>query len=191
MPLPFEESLIRVVFEIVNQSSFLRLITIFLGSVLPWIIIIWFIISLFRVQGFRLKFYYFALAVISIIISRVLIVGIINKIFYFSRPFEAFDISPIISHALTSGLLSGYMAVLMPIVLIFFLIHKKSGVIIMSLVFFVGIARIAAGVYWSSTVLAGLILGALSFLLVKIILLPNLSILFICPPKTDEKREVF
>jgi len=190
MPLPFEESLIRVIFEIVNQSSFLRLITIFFGSVLPWIIIIWFIISLFRVQSFRLKFYYFALATISIIISRVLIVGTIHKIFYFPRPFEVFDVSPIISHAFTSGLLSGYMAILVPIALIFLSIHKKLGAIAVLLVFLVGIARMAAGVYWFSAVLIGLLLGALSFLLVKMILLPTLSVDLSNTTGIDEKKDM-
>jgi len=174
MTLPFEEYLIKAVFEIVNQSSFLRLIVIFLGSILPWIIIIWFITAVLYIKSFKLKFYYFAVAIISVIISRGFIVETIHNIFYFPRPFEVFGITPIISSAFTSGLLSEHIALLTPIVLAFLLMHKKSGIVATSLVILVGIAGVAAGVYWVSALLFGLFIGALSFLFVKKIL-PSIS----------------
>jgi len=174
MALPFEEYLIKAVFEIVNQSSFLRLIVIFLGSILPWIIIIWFITTVLYIKSFKLKFYYFAIAIISIIISRGFIVETVHSIFYFPRPFEVFGVTPIISSALTSGLLSGYMALLAPIALTFLLIHKKSGIVAISLVILAGIAGAVAGIYWISALLSGLFIGALSFLFIKKIL-PSIS----------------
>ena len=190
MPFPFEEYLIRTVFEIVNQSSFLRLIVIFLGSILPWIIIAWFIVVIFRIQSFKLKFYYFALAIISIVISRGFITGIIHNFFYFSKPFEVLDVSPIISHTLTSGLLSGYMAILAPIIFIFISIHKKPGTMAALFTVFVGAAQIAAGAYWISAILIGLLVGSLSFFFVRMILPSVSSLNFVLPISTSDKKDL-
>jgi len=187
MTLPFEEYIIKAVFEIVNQSSFLRLIVIFLGSILPWIIIIWFITTVLYIKSFKLKFYYFAIAIISIIVSRGFIVETVHNIFYFPRPFEVFGITPIISSALSSGLLSEYMALLIPVALAFLLIHKKSGILAISLVILVGIAGVAAGVYWTLSLLFGLFIGALSFFFVKKILPSISSIAFDITSKAIEK----
>ena len=185
MPFPLEESLIRAIFEIVNQSSFLRLIIIFLGSILPWIIIIWFIITIFCIRSFKLKFYYFSIAIISAIMARGLIAAVIHNFFYIPRPFEVFDATPIISHPLTSGLISGYMALLVPIVFAFIFINKQSGIIASLLVILAGIARVVAGIYWGSALLAGILIGALSFLFVKKILLPVVPTIIVAP-KADE-----
>ena len=190
MPFPFEEYLIKTVFEIVNQSSFLRLITVFLGSILPWAIIIWFIIAVLSVSSFKLKFYYFALAIISIVISRGLITGIIHNFFYFPKPLEALGVSPIISYTLTSGLLSGYMVILAPIIFIFISIHKKLGAIAALFTVFIGVAQIAAGAYWISAILIGLLAGSLSFFFVKMILPSVASLNFILPINTDDKKDL-
>jgi len=187
MPLPLEESLIKAVFEIANQSSFLRLIIIFAGSILPWIIIIWFITTIFYIRSFKLKFYYFSIAVISSIMARGLITAVIHNIFYIPRPFEVFDVTPIISHPLTSGLISGYMAFLIPIALTFILINKQSGIAASLLVILVGIARVVAGVCWGSALLAGILIGALSFLFVKKII-PSVVSTITIAPKADEYK---
>ena len=187
MTLPFEEYLIKAVFEIVNQSSFLRLIVIFLGSALPWIIIIWFITTVLYIKSFKLKFYYFAIAIISVIISRGFIVEAVHNVFYFPRPFEVFNVTPITSSALTSGLLSEYMALLIPVALVFVLINKKSGIVAISLVILTGIAGTAAGIYWISALLFGLFIGILSFLFVKKILPSISSIVPDILPKVIEK----
>jgi len=190
MPFPFEEYLIRTVFEIVNQSSFLRLIVIFLGSILPWAIMAWLVVVIFHIQSFKLKFYYFTLAIISIIISRGLITGIIHNFFYFSKPFEVLGVSPVISYTLTSGLLSGYMAILAPIIFIFISIHKKIGTMAALFTIFVGVAQIAAGAYWISAILIGLLAGSLSFFFVKMILPSVSSLNFVLPINTGDKKDL-
>jgi len=185
MPIPLEESLIKAVFEIVSQSSFLRLIIIFVGSILPWIIIIWFITTIFYIRSFKLKFYYFSIAVISSIMAHGLITAVIHKFFYFPRPFEVFNVTPIIPHSLTSGLISEHMAFLIPIALTFIFINKQSGIAASLLVILVGIARVVAGVCWGSALLAGMLIGALSFLFIKKIIPPAISTIIIAP-NTDE-----
>ncbi len=185
MPFSLEESLIKAVFEIANQSSFLRLIVIFLGSILPWIIIIWFIATIFYIRSFKLKFYYFAIAVISSIMARGFIAIVIHNFFYIPRPFEVFDVKPIISHSLTSGLISEHMTFLIPIALTFIFINKQFGIMASLLVIFAGIARIVAGIYWGSAFFLGILIGALSFLFVKKNLLPVVPTIIVAP-KADE-----
>ncbi len=175
-PFPFEEQIVKWLFEAVSQASFLKPVTVFLGLVAPWAIGLWFLFSLSRVRSFKLKFYYFALAALGMIVSRGIITEAAYTFFYSPRPFEFFDMAPVIPHALTSGMPSGHMALLIPLALTFISMNKKSGIIAGSLIIITGAARVIGGVHWISDIIAGIAVGVIGFYIAKAALPKKLSI---------------
>jgi undecaprenyl-diphosphatase len=166
---------VKTAFTALSQASFLKPIAIFFGSILPWIIVIWFLVKISRIKSFKLRFYYFAVASLGSIIARGIITRAIHTFYYFPRPFELFEMSPIIPRALTSSLPSGHMAFLIPIVLTFVLMRKKQGYVALTLVVLAGFARVIAGLHWPTDILAGLIVGAIGFLVAKLLIPKKLS----------------
>lgn len=189
-PFPFEESIVRTVFETVSNASFLKPITVFFGSVVPWIIAGWFMLSLSRARSFKLKFYYFALAALGIIISRGIITEAAHSFFYSSRPFELFEMTPVIAKGFESGMPSGHMAFLIPLVLAFIHMKKKQGLFAGGLALLAGAARVAGGVHWISDILAGVLAGVAGFFIAKAILPGKLSIGYEEPPEVDEPKRL-
>ncbi|MCK9497479.1 MAG: phosphatase PAP2 family protein [Candidatus Colwellbacteria bacterium] len=175
MPFPFEETIVRSIFDVVNRAAFLKSATVFLGSFLPWIIGIFLIISILASKSFKLKFYYFSLASLSVILSRGIIAEVIQNFACVQRPFEVFNMSPVIDSAFKTGMPSGHMALLTPLALTFLIMNKRQGLIASIAVFLAGFARVAAGVHWISDVLAGIAVGIISFLIIKAILPKKLS----------------
>jgi membrane-associated phospholipid phosphatase len=175
MLFPFEETLVRAVFDVVNRAAFLKSTAVFLGSISPWILATWFLISLLGIKSFKLRFYYGSLAVIGILISRGIITEALRNLIYIPRPFEFFDVGPVISHAVTTGMPSGHMAFLVPIAVVFILMKRKDGMVAAAGVLLVGIARIAAGVHWISDVVIGIAAGIAGFYLAKALLPKRLS----------------
>ncbi|MFA4999164.1 MAG: phosphatase PAP2 family protein [Parcubacteria group bacterium] len=188
MPFPFEETAVRTVFTAISHASFLKPIVVFVGSVLPWVIALWFVVTVFRIKSFKLKFYYFALATIAIIISRGIITEMLYSLFYSPRPFEFFGISPVISHALKSGMPSGHMAWLVPIAFSFLSMRRRTGIVAASLVALVGIARIIGGVHWPSDIVIGIVVGIVGFVVARAILPAKLSVEHLKKAEIDEEK---
>jgi len=175
MLFSFEETIVRSIFDFVSHASFLKSSAVFFGSLLPWVIGIYFIVSVLLAKNFKLKFYYFSLATLSIILSRGIITEVIRNFIYTLRPFEFFAPELVISHAVESGMLSGHMALLTPLALTFLIMSKRQGLIASLIVLLIGFARIAAGVHWVSDVFMGIAVGALSFLIIRTVLPKRLS----------------
>lgn len=191
MPLfPFEEITVKAIFTALSQTSFLKPVVFFLGSVLPWIITAWFVVRVLRARSFKLRFYYLSLVSLGVIISRGLVTQALYAFFYFPRPFELFNMDPIIPHALKSGMPSGHMAFLIPIALTFICVRKKQGLIALSLVIAVGAARVMAGVHWVTDIIAGILVGVAGFLIAKALLPQKLSIGIAEPPQIDDSKSL-
>ena len=189
-PFPFEETIVKAVFSAVSHASFLKPVTVFLGSVAPWIAGAWFTLSIARAKSFKLKFYYFALAALGIIISRGIITETAYNFFYIPRPFEFFDMAPVIPHAFKSGMPSGHMALLTPLAFTFILMRRKSGFVAGAAIIAIGMARIAGGVHWMSDIAAGMLVGAAGFFIAKAILPKKLSIGYSEPAEIDEPKRL-
>lgn len=190
LPFPFEETIVKAVFGAVSHASFLKPVTVFFGSVVPWVAGIWFTLSLIRAKSFKLKFYYLALAALGVVISRGIITEAAYNFIYIPRPFEFLDMAPVIPHALQSGMPSGHMAFLTPLALAFVSMKKRFGFISGAFIVAIGAARMAGGVHWASDIVAGILVGIAGFLIAKAILPKKLSIGYSEPAEIDEPKRL-
>ncbi len=163
-----DSPILEVLHSLAYKWQWLGLITIFLGQYLPYLLVIVFLfLVLSASQGNRL--YSFALAALSVILSRGIVTEIIYQFFYRARPFVALSLTPLIYEPSTQASFpSGHMAFLLPISLVVWQqFGSKKGAWFVFLTVLVGIGRVAAGVHWPSDIIGGLIVGAVSFVAVK------------------------
>ncbi len=169
----FDETLFTALYSIAHHSVVLDWIVIFLAKYLIWFFIIGVVIKLFRKKNWREqslvwknRFQTIALGLMAVIISR----GIIANVFYsfieHPRPFVTLSIEPLFNHMAVNSLPSGHMALLMPIALTGFLLSRKTGWLGVLLTLTVGTSRVIAGVHWPSDIVAGILIGLISFTLV-------------------------
>ena len=158
--------------HIVGVSKVTDWLVVFFADYLIYILIAAFIYFLFKLPrasyNIKSKIRFFALATLSVILSRGILTELIRFFFFRLRPFVAFSFSPLISVAATEGSFpSGHMALIIPIALAMFTIDRKKGFWFMVLALLIGIARIAVGVHYPSDILGGIFVGLLSFFAVK------------------------
>ncbi len=155
-----------------TSIPYLEWVYVFLAIYLPYLIVAVFLYELLKLSSAKKKVFILLLAVLAVVLSRGIIAYAFNFFLYRARPFVALGISPLIGQAATASFPSGHMAFLVPIALASFLIDRRLGIWLSSSVFVVGLARIAVGAHWPSDILGGILIGAVTYLLVYK-LLPN------------------
>lgn len=83
-----------------------------------------------------------------------------SHFFYNARPFVVGHFTPLIAHAADNGFPSDHMLLVAAVAMIVTFFNKKLGVILWALAFFVGFARVGAGVHHTVD-----ILGSVAFVL--------------------------
>jgi len=157
-------------FDLTEKFSFFNWLLVFLAEGLPFLLIIGFIIYSFSIRKFSNRFYFLAIALLSIILSKGILTEVIRLIVMSLRPFAVLDIEPLIAGPLSFSMPSGHMASLAPLSFVIYDRNKKLGIWYAGLTIIVGIGRVMAGVHWLSDIAVGFIVGALSFYIVKQIL---------------------
>jgi undecaprenyl-diphosphatase len=177
-------SLFQALHRLAGHSQWLNWTIVFLGQYLPYVLVIAFLYFIFTApQGRRL--YIFSLATISVILSWGIFTQIIRFFLFEARPFVALSFTPLIYQPATEAAFpSGHMALLVPIGLALWQLSRKKGALFLGLTVVVGIARIVAGVHWPSDIIGGMIVGAVSFYLVKAFFREK-SLLADASPKTS------
>ncbi len=153
-------------YTLTSKSEPLTWLMIFLGSWLIFVLGAFFTWQLFKEKQWQKRFYLFATATISLILSRAIITEIITYFYYRPRPFEVFGVAPLIEHAPSASFPSGHITFIMPIALSFFLISKRAGFLALFGVLLIGLGRVALGVHWPSDIAGGMAVGLLSFLVI-------------------------
>ncbi|MBU2101631.1 phosphatase PAP2 family protein [Patescibacteria group bacterium] len=157
-------------YSLTHHFVVLDWIFIFFAKYLVWFIIVFVLVKIFRKKDWgndlprwKNRFQYLSLGLIAAILSRGIITNIIENFVSSSRPFVALEIEPLFNHVASGSLPSGHMALLIPIALTMFFISRSAGWWALFLTLLVGVARVIAGVHWPSDILAGIIIGALSY----------------------------
>jgi undecaprenyl-diphosphatase len=109
-----------------------------------------------------LKVFLWALA--AGFISRFVISEIIRFLYDRPRPFEALDATQLLSHSPEASLPSGHAAFYFALGWFLFFINKKLGTVFLIAVFFMGLARIFAGIHYPADIAAGFGVGLVSAL---------------------------
>jgi len=157
-------------FNLTEKFSFFNWLLIFLAEILPFLLITGFIIYSFSIKKFSNRFYFWAIAILSIILSRGILTEVIRLIVVSLRPFAVLDIEPLIAGSLSFSMPSGHMASLTPLGLIIYERNKKLGIWCAGLTIIIGVSRVMVGVHWLSDIIVGFLVGTLSFYIVKQIL---------------------
>lgn len=156
-------SVFSFLFGLAHKNQLLDWLFVFLASYLIIFLVIVFLYFLFKEKDWRRRFYFSALAIISVLLSRGIITDLIRYFYNKPRPFAVLDINSLIEHSATASFPSGHMTFFIPIVLTAWLMNRKAGIWLSVGAVLIGISRIAVGIHWPSDILGGILIGAVSF----------------------------
>lgn len=158
-----DQQIFSWLYNLANKNQLLDWLFIFLADYLFYILIAIFLWLILKEKDWRRRFYFGALTIISITLSRGIITPIIRFFYDRPRPFVADNIEPLINHITTHSFPSGHLAIFTPIFLILFLINRRLGFWFFVGAILIGIGRVATGVHWPSDIIGGIVVGALGF----------------------------
>jgi len=171
----FDISLFNLIHNLAGRWWLFNWLGIFLAEYLPYLIVLFTFFILAKEKNWRQRIYFFALAGLSIILSRGIITEIIRFFYYRPRPFLALQFQSLLGNSDIAGSFpSGHAAAYFALALAAFYFYKKWGWWFLIAGAIMGIARIFVGVHWPSDVLVGALIGLTSAFLIKKIL-PKIS----------------
>jgi len=161
----------NLIHSLAGRWWLLNWLGIFFAQYLPYLMVIFIIFLLLLEKNWRQQIYFFALAGLSVILSRGIITEIIRFFYYRPRPFLALQFQSLLGNSDINGSFpSGHAAAYFALALAIFYFDKKWGWRFLIAAAIMGIARIFVGVHWPSDILAGAIIGLVSAFVIKKIL---------------------
>lgn len=144
--------------NLAGNNSILDGIWIFLAQ---YAIFIFGLVLIYLLRKDRRLFFKAALSALI----TVVIVALVKKIFFFSRPFAQEGVKLLISHIADSTFPSKHTAVAFVLALGVFLEKKRLGIWLLVLALLIGLSRIVVGAHYPADILAGMLIGiCVSFL---------------------------
>ncbi len=156
-------------FELINDSAgkwkVLDSLGVFLAGYLGYFLIA----ALFLM--FLLRFRKFWKAVIGALVSAFLSRFVFTNIIYWllpkPRPFQAGEVNQILKAPDNSSFPSGHAAFYFAIAFFLFYKSENAGALFFSGALLIGLARVFVGIHWPVDILAGMIVGGISALITK------------------------
>ncbi len=149
-----------------GKSHVCDILIIFSAQYFQYLLIIAFFVFLFYcLKDKREKIRIFLAIVISIIVSRVCVAGVIRFFYHRPRPFIFDDVHQLIfpnGYSFPSGHSAFFFAMATAI----YFYNKKLGIIFFIAALFMNVSRVIAGVHYPSDIIGGMIIGAISALFV-------------------------
>ncbi|MDD5710930.1 MAG: phosphatase PAP2 family protein [Candidatus Colwellbacteria bacterium] len=166
----FDEGIFYAVYSITHRSVLVDGVIVFFAKYLAWILIAVIVFKLFqkkdwgeKMSVWKNRFQTLALGLLAVILSRGIVANFLQSFITSPRPFAALNIEPLFNHLAVNSLPSGHMALLIPIALTGFILSRKTGWWGVLLTLLIGLARVMAGIHWPSDIVAGILIGAVSF----------------------------
>ena len=168
-----DSSVFNAIHSIAGQFGILDALIVFFAKYFGYFLVLGAAIFIYKEKDWHKRFYYFALSVLTIIISRGILAEIIRQLGG-EVPATGLGFEPLVNHSATAASFpSGHAAFYFALALAMISIDKKRGWIYLAGAALIGLARVAAGVHWPSDILAGAIVGLISFLVVEWALVPK------------------
>ncbi len=156
-------------FNLINQYAgkwvYLDSIAIFFAKYFEYVLVLSLLI--FLAIGFRKYWKVIVQSLISAILARFIIVSFIRFIWYRPRPFIDNAVNLLVEHPDKASFPSGHAAFYFALSTIIFLYNKKIGILFYIGSFIIVISRVFIGIHWPLDILAGIIVGVLTALLIK------------------------
>lgn len=165
------EQVFNFLYGLAYRSIIIDLLTVLFAKFSIYILILVALGMIFAQKDFKHRYYFLSLTVLSVILSSGIVKPIVNYFFYNPRPFVVLaNVKTLISHSASASMPSGHMMFIVPIALAVFYMNRKAGLWFFGAVILMGVSRVIAGVHWPLDILAGILLGALSFYAAKLLL---------------------
>ncbi len=161
--------LFNLIFSLSRRNVILDSLAVFLAEYLPYFLVLGFFWLVIRQTGWRNRLFFLCETGLALILSRGIITELIRFFYYSPRPFEVLRFQPLIPES-GSSLPSGHAAFLFALSAAIFFYDQRWGIWYAVISFLNGLARIFTGIHWPADVLAGVVIGVLSGLLIHLIL---------------------
>jgi len=170
----FDQSLFTAIYSLANHSGILDAAAIFIGRILPWLLIIVVLTKLLSVKNWRVRFYNISHVFLSLILGVGLIGEAIQFFYYRPRPSLVLSIKSLIPVPGSPAFPSTHAIVFFALATILLFTSRTWGIWFFGFATAIGFARIFTGVHWPLDVLGGALIGVASAYIVRK-LLPPLS----------------
>ena len=165
------ERVFNLIFRWAGKNSLLDALGVFLASFLLYAVIGLVVFFVFLKKRSRERLFFLVKIALAMILSRGIILEVINFTFPYSRPFVLLGLKPLFEVA-GPAFPSGHAITLFTLTTVVFLANWRWGLILGALSAVNGLARIFVGVHWPLDILSGAFFGILSGFLIHILLKP-------------------
>lgn len=159
----------RIIFNFINQYAgewqVLDYLAIFFAKYFEYVLL--FILLVFFVRKFRKNFPIMLQAIFAAIISRFVMANIIRGLWFRARPFVQHNVNLLFSYdAGEASFPSGHASFYFALSTIIYFYNKRLGIGFFIGSFLICLARIFSGIHWPSDILAGILVGIITALIV-------------------------
>ncbi len=139
-------------------SVFTDSIGVFLAKYLAYLLILAALFFIFEREGWKNRVKVFLHAALAILISRGILIELIQYFYDRPRPFIPLVFSPLVPES-GASFPSGHAALLFALGFVIFSVNRRWGYWFLSLSFVNGLARVFVGVHYLTDVLTGILVG--------------------------------
>ncbi len=169
-----EVSLFQTLHSIANQSPIVDWFVVFLGNYSAYLLGLLAIWWIWKERNWRRRCYYFAFVALAEIGSRAILTPLIRALHPRPRPFEVLHFTPLINHEFGNSIPSGHAAFFFALAFAFYFAGwRRRGAWMFAAALVMGVCRVIAGAHWPLDIVAGMLVGLLSALVVKWLLPPH------------------